>query len=99
MAVASVVLASLAAYVAWRRGNTMGWSLAVMLVAVAWWGLAYAFELTAVDVSSAKLWGGLKYAGVGALAPAWLVFVLQYTGRANQVTRRLLVMLAVVPLA
>src|SRR5688500_1166270 len=36
MAGAGLVLAALAAYVAWRRGTRMGWSLAVLLVAVAW---------------------------------------------------------------
>jgi hypothetical protein len=36
MVVAGVVLAGLAAYVAWRRESRMGWSLAVLLVAVAW---------------------------------------------------------------
>jgi hypothetical protein len=36
MVVAGVVLAGLAAYVAWRREFRMGWSLAVLLVAVAW---------------------------------------------------------------
>ena len=42
MAGAGLVLAALAAYVAWRRGTAMGWSLAVLLAAVAWWGTAYA---------------------------------------------------------
>lgn len=99
MAGAGLVLAALAAYVAWRRGTSMGWSLAVMLVAVAWWGTAYAVELSVDEVSVKGLWGDLKYAGVVTLAPAWLVFVLQYTGRGRLVTRRLLSVLAVPPLA
>ena len=46
MAVAGLVLAALAAYVAWRRQNRMGWSLAVLLVAVAWWGATLAVLTT-----------------------------------------------------
>jgi serine phosphatase RsbU (regulator of sigma subunit) len=97
MAGAGLVLAALAAYVAWRRGTRMGWSLAVMLVAVAWWGTAYAVELSVDEIADKSTWGDLKYAGVVTLAPAWLVFVLQYTGRGQRVTRRLVGLLAVPP--
>lgn len=99
MAGAGLVLAALAAYVAWRRGTGMGWSLAVLLVAVAWWGTAYAVELSADSLAVRSRWGDLKYVGIVTLAPAWLVFVLQYTGRGHLVTRRLLVLLAIPPLA
>ena len=95
MAGAGLVLAALAAYVAWRRGTAMGWSLAVLLVAVAWWGTAYAVELSVDDVATKSLWGDLKYVGIVTLAPAWLVFALQYTGRGQLVTRRLVAWLAV----
>jgi serine phosphatase RsbU (regulator of sigma subunit) len=98
MVVAGVVLAGLAAYVAWRRESRMGWSLAVLLVSVAWWGLAYAVELSVEDITAKSRWGDLKYVGILALAPAWLVFVLQYTGRGGRVTRRLLAVLAVEPI-
>ena len=97
MAGAGLVLAALAAYVAWRRGTRMGWSLAVLLVAVAWWGTAYAVELSADEVTVKSWWGDLKYAGIVTLAPAWLVFVLQYTGRGRLVTRRLVTLLAIPP--
>ncbi len=97
MVMAGLVLASLATYVAWRRESRMGWSLAVLLVSVAWWGLAYAVELSVEDVAVKSRWGDLKYVGILALAPAWLVFVLQYTGRGTRVTQRLLALLAVEP--
>jgi serine phosphatase RsbU (regulator of sigma subunit) len=99
MVAAGLVLAGLAAYVARRRGTPMGWSLAVLLVAVAWWGLAYAVELSVDDIADRSRWGDLKYAGVVTLAPAWLVFVLQYTGSGVRVSRRLLALLAVPPVA
>ncbi len=98
MAGAGLVLAVLAAYVAWRRGTAMGWSLAVLLIAVAWWGTAYAVELSVDEVALKSRWGDLKYVGIVALAPAWLVFVLQYTGRGERVTRRLVALLAVPPI-
>jgi len=97
MTAAGLFLAALAAYVGWRRGTRAGLALGVLLLSVAWWGLAYAVELSASDVATKSLWGDLKYFGVCTLAPAWLVFVLQYTGRARQVTRRMLAVLALVP--
>ena len=97
MAVAGLAMAGLAAYVAWRRDARMGWSLAVLLVAVAGWGLTYAVELSLDDVALKSRWGDVKYAGVTTLAPAWLVFVLQYTGRERYVSRRLILGLAVAP--
>jgi PAS domain S-box-containing protein len=89
----------MAFYVARRRGTPAGVSLAVLLVAVAWWGLAYAFELTNSHPAIMTFWGEAKYAGVATLPPAWLCFVLQYIGRAHVVTRRLVLLLAVEPLA
>jgi PAS domain S-box-containing protein len=97
MTTAGLVLAALAAYVAWRRGTRAGLWLAVLLVSVAWWGLAYAVELTVTDIASKTRWGDLKYIGVCAVAPVWLLFVLHYTARGRTVTRRLEVGLLVEP--
>ncbi len=97
MVIAGLALAGLAVYVAWRRDTRMGLSLAVVLVSVAWWGLAYAVELSVDDIPVKSRWGDLKYVGITALAPAWLAFVLQYTGRGRRVTRRLLALLTIGP--
>ncbi|WP_162799331.1 histidine kinase N-terminal 7TM domain-containing protein [Nocardioides sp. 616] len=96
-ALATMVLAGMAAYVAWRRESRMGWTLAVLLVSVAWWSLAYTVELTVDEIAVKCRWGDLKYLGIMTLAPAWLVFVLQYTGRSRLVTGRLLAFLTVEP--
>lgn len=98
MTVAGLVLAGLAGYVAWRHGTKAGLTLAILLISVAWWGLAYAVELSVTDVLVKSRWGDVKYVGICVLAPAWLVFVLQYTGRGRLVTRRLVAALAIEPL-
>jgi PAS domain S-box-containing protein len=99
MTTAGIVLATMAGYVGWRRGSRAGVALAVLVAAVAWWGLAYAVELSASEIATKSRWGDVKYLGVSILAPAWLVFVLQYTNRGHLVTRRLLAALAVEPVA
>jgi serine phosphatase RsbU (regulator of sigma subunit)/PAS domain-containing protein len=97
--VAAVVLAGMAVHV-WRvRGSIAGLALAVLLLAVAWWGAAYAGELTSQGLGAREVWGDLKYVGICLLPPSLLVFVLDYTGRRRFITRRLLVALAVVPVA
>ena len=98
MTMAGLALAALAVYVGRRRGSRAGVSLAVMLLSVAWWGLAYAVELSVDDIPTRSRWGDLKYFGISALAPAWLTFVLQYTGRGQVVTARFVALLAVEPL-
>ena len=60
MAVAGVAHAGVATYVAWRRNVRMGWSLAVLLLAVAWWGVAYGMELAVDDIALKSRWGDLS---------------------------------------
>jgi PAS domain S-box-containing protein len=97
MALAGLFLAGLAAYVGRRHAVMAGFSLAVLLVSVAWWGFAYAIELSVSQLTMRLRWGDLKYVGICVLPPAWLVFVLQYTGRAHRVTRRLVGLLTLEP--
>jgi PAS domain S-box-containing protein len=97
MVAAGLVLAALAVYVSWRRGIAAGISLAVLLLAGAWWCLAYAVELSTEDLVTRTRWGDLKYVGIVLLGPAWLMFVLHYTGRTRHATKGLLLALAVEP--
>ena len=94
---AGVVLAVFALQVARRRQAAAGRPLAVVLLAAAWWGFAGAVELSVADPVTRVLWGDLKYVGIVLLPPAWLVFVLLFTGRRTWVTRRSLALLAVEP--
>jgi serine phosphatase RsbU (regulator of sigma subunit)/PAS domain-containing protein len=97
--VAAVLLAALALYVWRRRGSAAGASLAVLLVSVAWWAAAYVMELSSGDLALRAIWGDLKYVGVLLVPPAWLIFVAQYTGRTRLASRRMLLLLAVQPVA
>jgi signal transduction histidine kinase len=92
-------LATYAVYVWRRRRASAGASLAVVLAAAGWWGLAYAVELAATRLSTRLLWGDAKWLGICLLPPAWFVFVMQYTGRDRWVNRGTLAALAVPPAA
>src|SRR5919112_1592970 len=83
---------------AWRRRGTPGaTALAVLMAAGAVWAVAYALSLGTAEPSMRLLWGEIKYLGIVAVPPAWLIFALQYTGREGWVTRRTLTLLAVEP--
>lgn len=52
-----------------------------MMVAGAFWGAAYALELSFSEPGFRALWGELKYLGIVAVPFMWLIFALRYTGR------------------
>jgi PAS domain S-box-containing protein len=92
-------LAGYTLYVWRHRRASAGHSLAVMLAAAGWWGLAYALELGSTGLAARRFWGDTKWLGIALLPVAFCAFVLQYTGRERLVNRRTMAALAVVPVA
>jgi signal transduction histidine kinase len=88
-------VAAYASYVWRRRRASAGASLAVVLAAAGWWGLAYAIELGASQLSTKLFWGDAKWLGIALLPPAWFVFIMQYTGRSRWLNRYTLAALVV----
>src|SRR6266545_2865354 len=83
----------------WRyRRRPTATSLLVVLAALIQWSLARAVELTAGDPATRRLFCDLKYIGLVVLAPAAIVFVLQYAGFIRRPSPLLLGLLAVEPL-
>ena len=81
----------------YRRGPTAA-SLVVVLAALAQWGVARAGALAAGDPAIKRVFCDFKYVGLVVLAPAAIVFVLQYAGRLRRPRPVLLGLLAVEPL-
>jgi signal transduction histidine kinase len=92
-------LAGYTLYVWRHRRASAGHSLAVMLAAAGWWGLAYALELGSTSLDARRFWGDAKWLGIALLPVAFYAFVLQYTGRERLVTKQIMAALAVVPVA
>jgi serine phosphatase RsbU (regulator of sigma subunit) len=97
MGVCALVDLVLSLFVWSRRQGGAGRALTAVLLALTIWNLAYAAELLSSPDHSIH-WGDLKYLGIGALVPAWLAFVLCWTGHSRRVTPRLIGLLAVEPL-
>jgi diguanylate cyclase (GGDEF)-like protein len=96
----AAVLDAGAAVSVWRRRRAAGRAgLTLLLLAAAVWCGTYAMELITVGRVSRELWGSLEFVGTTLLPPAWLAFVLDYTGRADRLTRRFVLLLAIEPVA
>ena len=96
---AAVLSAAVAVY-GWHRRHVPGARAFVLLmVGVAVWALAYAFELQGDHLPTKLVWAKLEYLGIVTVPLAWLVFAAQYAGRARWLTPRAFLLLALVPLA
>jgi PAS domain S-box-containing protein len=97
LVVAAAVSAALAFYV-WRRRPAPGaMPLALLMLAVAVWSLGYALEVGSTDLSTGLFWAKVEYFGIAPLSVTWLAFALQYTDREKWLTRRNLILSAIVP--
>ena len=93
---ALIALALLA--VAWRRRTVVGaTAFGVLVLACAWWTVAYILSLSTTQWSASLCWNYVCWPGVVTMPVAWLYFTLQYTGREVKVTRAVLGVLLILP--
>ncbi len=97
--VAAAALIGSACYVFWRRRHAAASRTGVLLLlASAQWMLGYVLELASADFPAQVFWDKVQFVGTCILPTGWLVYVIQYTGRQNWLTRRRLALLSIVPL-
>jgi PAS domain S-box-containing protein len=99
LAIAAIISIALAIY-AWRRRAMPGTAmLALLTVAVAEWSVGYLLELGSADLQTKILWAKIEYFGIVTVPTAWFLFALQRAGRVKWLSRRNLVLFALVPAA
>ena len=97
--IASALISAAVAGFLWRRRPAPGaTSFCLLMLAVTEYAVAYAFELASSTFSAALFWDNMIWLGAALSPTLWLIFALQYTGRAGWLTRRTLALLAVEPL-
>ncbi len=75
------------AYYAFRRASQPGaLVLALLLSAMSAWSVLYAVELLVPELQGKIFAAQLQYLAIAAIPPLWLIFSLQYTGRADWLT-------------
>ncbi len=82
----------------WRRRPGAGViPFMVLMVAIIQWTLGNTLEFLMTDLSAKFFFIKFNYIGITIVPAAWLVFVLEYTGRDKWITRRHLQWLAIEP--
>ncbi len=72
----------LAAWIMRKRRQTFNW-FSVMLLASAWWAVAYGFELSTSSMDQMLMWIKVEYLGIACLPSLWLIFCYSFIGRDN----------------
>ena len=99
LVIASAAVSAALARYAWHRRPAPGaTSFSLLMLTVAEWSLAYALELFSTDLPTILFWDNMTWLGAAFAPTLWLVFVLQYTGRARWLSRRNIAILMVEPL-
>jgi PAS domain S-box-containing protein len=90
---AAVMTTALAWYALRQRQRSEALIFGVMMIALSLWSLFYALSISGADLETQHLFNRLKYIGVMAVPPLWLILALQYTQRQSALTRRNLVLI------
>ncbi len=98
---ALIFSAGIALYLAWygwsqgtaRASRYFSW----LMLAVAEYSLAVAFELSTTDIASKIFWSKVQYVGAVSLAPLWLLVAVSYGQREAWLTRRRVLCLWIIP--
>lgn len=98
LAIASITSAGLA-FAAWRRRPAaLAITFALLMLALTEWSLGYMVELASAELATKVLWAKIEYLGIVSVPSLWLIFVLQYTGQPERLTRRNLILLTIEPI-
>jgi PAS domain S-box-containing protein len=98
LALAASITLALAIF-GWQRRSVRGARhFAVLMLAVAEWSLAYAFELASpADIAYKEFWDAIEFLGIVVVPAAWLAFALEYTGQERWLTKRRMALLTIEP--
>jgi PAS domain S-box-containing protein len=84
--------------ISWRRRPAPGSvSFAALMWSTAWWAGAHAFEIGAGTLEGALFWSKVLYLGSYTVPTTWLIFALEYSGLGRYLTRRTILLLAIMP--
>lgn len=85
---AAVMTIGLALYAYPRRKEPLALVFFLMTVALSWWSLLYALNISGSNFETQYLFNRLKYLGVMSVPPLWLILALLYTRRQHLLSRR-----------
>lgn len=95
----AATISLISAIYAWRqRPRTGALSFSLMMFAVSIWLIGYMFEFISMDSASRFFWGNIAYIGITLAPAAFLLFSLEYTGRSNWLSWKVIGLLCIEPI-
>lgn len=87
------------AFYAWQRRQVTPAAVpfVFLMLAVAEWSIGYAMELSSLDSAVMFFWTKVEYLGIVTVPPAWLTFAIQFSNGDKWLTRRNVLLLALIP--
>ncbi len=83
------------AVIAWQRRRSPGaYAFMSLMLAVAFWTLAYVGEVTAPTLEQKLLWLNIEFIGITAVPTTWVALASRITGQDRWINRRNLTLLA-----
>lgn len=95
--VGASAIGAMAALYVWRRRNHH--TAAILLLAGVAWALGLALEIWSTGLAAKVFWYKVQYLGIVIVPTGWLVYTLQYLSREKWLSRRVLSLSCIVPLA
>ena len=94
----SAVTATMLAFYLWRHRSVPGATPVVcLMLAVVVWSLGYVLQFQSTQLSLQIFATNIQYLGIVTVPVTWLAFSLEYTGQYKWLTRRNLLLLAILP--
>ena len=97
--IVSVISLILGAYIWWRFRRSWAIVGALLILASGEWMLTYALELGSSTLSAKIFWAKMQFVGRVIVPTAWMTYMLHYTGHEKWLSRRILALLFIVPVA
>jgi PAS domain S-box-containing protein len=97
LVIAILINGGLAIYARRFRGAPAARSFSLLMVLGSLTALVYALEISAASLPLRIFWSELRFIPLAPVAPALLVFVLEYLGQGNRLTWPRLVLLFLIP--
>lgn len=88
---ATIINICLAIYSLVFRKNSLSYIFAAYSIAIGFYTLGYALELSSSTLLEIKSWLKVEYMGISFLPTIWMLLVLQYVGKENILRKRYLV--------
>lgn len=81
-----------------RRAGKAVRCFGCLMLSIGIWAVAYGCELSSDTIGQMLFWTNFEYLGVGGAPTLWIIFVINFTGREQWLTKRVRILLSIEPI-